>query len=154
MILIDITFSKQPQRSSFEASIDSLHRHNDFHQNRFFEAATAQVLRGSHSRWIRCAGAAILIEIVFPKQSHRNSFDAATIDGIIAQLNDFHRKSQLRSSHRAAPPRQPHSMDSPHKRSDSHRARSFEAAIIATKDLYNPFGSLTPNIYMYIIFGV
>ena len=87
MILIEVAPSKQPQRSSFEAAtLDGFSAQgNDSHRNRSFEAATAQLLRSSHNRWIHCTGAMILIGMGPSKQPQQNSFVAATIDGLSAQ---------------------------------------------------------------------
>ena len=145
MILIEITPSKQPQRSFFvAATVDGFTpQGNGSHRNHFFEAATAQLVRGSHNRWIHCTGAAILIEIDPSKQPQRSSFEAVTTDVVTAQGNVSHRnhsfepataqlfsgsdnrrihgtgqgfssKSFFRGSHGAARSRQPQSMDSLH----------------------------------------
>ena len=101
MILIEIAPSKEPQRSSFEATtIDGFIAQGcESHRNRSFEAAAAQLLRGNHSATPQkqpqsmdsLHRAVILIEIAPSRQPLRNSFEAATIDGFSAQDSDSHR---------------------------------------------------------------
>ena len=82
MILIEIVFSKQSHRSSFDATtIDGIIAQcSDSHRNHYGEASTAQLFRGSHNRWTHRTGALVLIEIAPSKQPQRSSFEAATID--------------------------------------------------------------------------
>ena len=93
MTFINTVSSKQPQRSSSEAATADgfAAQALRFSSKSFFRSKHNEVPSMQPQSVDSLHRAMILIEIVFPKQSHRSSFDATTIDGIIPQCNDSHR---------------------------------------------------------------